>query len=592
MGSAFRRALTTIVACGMAYSANLAAADEAFVRASAGILMSRNMDVKDRVGAADSLARNTPRAAVPILIEALNEPSEPVRRAAARGLWTVAQNENPEDAAAARAAMPALRVALGDGSVSVAMYAAAALERLGEPPALLADSRRNALRSAGPYTYERFLAARGLIGIDAAPALTPFVLDWLFEEARRIDSANASGARDNVRVADAALARLVQSGDRGVLVVLERALDPPRPGTSDVLRSLASATPPPAHFARTLVDESEAPNADLAATAFELMSKLTEPADLNEWVPAAARALQDPHQQVAASRALKNVAGKTALGMPELAHLAESNAPDEVRAVAIDALASASDATSDRPAAVLAVAKPAALQAFHTVLARDPAGPAFDQAARALRFTERDAGHAAAMFAEALQKNTHADAQVQLLDYIAQAHGAAGALGDELRPFTSASDPKVRRAAIGALDSIKPSWRESGERTANVTAGNLPKPAAPQASAKGADLTKFYAAVRDGDRAAIARLVNAGNVNVPLAMPNGAAAAMTPMGGALQHCGLPQVAPQKIAAAVTQLVAIGADPEQRMGSSTMLDYAKAACPPAVQQALLGRPVAP
>jgi len=32
-----------------------------------------------------------------------------------------------------------------------------------------------------------------------------------------------------------------------------------------------------------------------------------------------------------------------------------------------------------------------------------------------------------------------------------------------------------------------------------------------------------------------------------------------------------------------------ADPEQRMSGSTMLAYAKAACPTEVQQALLGHP---
>jgi hypothetical protein len=157
-----------------------------------------------------------------------------------------------------------------------------------------------------------------------------------------------------------------------------------------------------------------------------------------------------------------------------------------------------------------------------------------------------------------------------------------------LRPYASASDPKVRQAAIAALESIKPSWRESGERAAAVSAGSLPKVAAPQSGAKGADLAKFYDAVRAGDRAAIGRLVNAGNVNLPLVMPNGTAAALTPMGGTLQHCGLPQVAPSKVVSAVAQLVALGADPELRMGGSTMLDYAKAACPAEVQQALLGK----
>ena len=78
-------------------------------------------------------------------------------------------------------------------------------------------------------------------------------------------------------------------------------------------------------------------------------------------------------------------------------------------------------------------------------------------------------------------------------------------------------------------------------------------------------------------------------MNVPLILPSGAAAPLTPIGGALQHCGLLQVAPRTVAAEVAQLVALGADPEQRMaGGSTVLDYAKAACPPEVQQALLSK----
>ncbi len=585
---ALRLALAALAAWGAIASSCLAATDEAFVRASRGILMSRNMDTKDRVAAADSLARYAPRAAVPILVEALNETSEPVRRAAARGLWTIAQNENTEDAAAARAAITALRIALGDVSVSVAMNAAGALERLGEPAAVLAEPRRAALRTPGSYDYERFLAARGLIGIDPPAALTPYVLAWLLGEHVRVNSSDSSGARDNIRIANAALTRLVQTGDRSVLVVIEREVGAHRPGTSDLLRALAIAKPPPDHFARTLVVESNAQDSETVAAAFELMAKLVDSSSMNEWVPAAARALDDPRRQAGAARALKDVAGQTALGMPELARLAESNAPEEVRVTALGALADASDATRDRPAAVLAAAKPAALRAFRSVLARERAGPVFEESARALRFTERDFNRSAAMYLEALKQNRDEAAQVQLLDYIGQAHSAAGGLADELRPYASASDPRVRQAAIAALEAIKPSWRESGERAAAVAAGSLPQVAAPQPGAKGADLTKFYGAVRAGDRAAIARLINSGNVNLPLVMPNGTAAALTPMGGTLQHCGLPQVSPSKLVSAVTQLVALGADPEQRMGGSTMLDYAKAACPAEVQQAMLGK----
>jgi hypothetical protein len=583
------RLLAAFAACTLSLSASPGLADDASVRASAGILQSRSMSTRDRIEAADSLARHEPRAAVPLLTEALNEPSEPVRRAAARGLWTISRNPNALEAAPARAAVPALRVALDDASLAVAMYAANALEQLGEAPASLAEARRKALRTPGPYVYERFLAARGLIGLDPPPALTTFVLEWLYAEHVRANSTDSSGARDNIVIANATLVRLVRTGDRDVLAVLGRAVSSNRPGAGDVLRAMAIAVPPPERFAPLLVAESDAPGADAVEAAFALMPKLVDRDDLNEWVPAAARALSDPSRQAFAARALRDVAGKTTLGMPELAALATSGAPPEVRAVALSALGDASDATRDLPPSVLAASKPAALQAFRAVLARERPGPPFDEASRALRFTERDFAKSAAMYLEALKRNPDPAAQAALLDYIGQAHGAAGPLADELRPWTSASDPKVRQAAVGTLDAIRPSWREAGARAAAVATGASPKPAPPQPGAKGADLMTFYAALRAGDRAAIARVVTVANVNVPLVLPDGRSTDFTPIGGALQHCGLPQVAPARVAAAVAQLVRLGADPEQRMNGQTMLDYARAACPPEVQQALLGRP---
>jgi hypothetical protein len=197
------------------------------------------------------------------------------------------------------------------------------------------------------------------------------------------------------------------------------------------------------------------------------------------------------------------------------------------------------------------------------------------------------------MYLDALKRNGDPAAQVKLLDYIGQGHSDAGPLADALRPYTSFGDPGVRQSAIAALDSIKPSWRESGERAAAMASGALPKPAAPAAGAKGADLLKFYDALRDGNRAAIARLVNTGNVNLPMVMPNGDPSPQTPISGALQHCGLPQVPAANVASVVAQLVALGADVESRSPSgSTALDHAKAACPDEVQQALLGKAVRP
>ena len=584
-----KRGLALLAACGMALSPMVTMADDASVRASQSVLMSRNSEVRDRVRAAESLARFEPRAAVPILINALNETSEPVRRAAARGLWTVAQNDNAEAAAAARAAIPALRTALGDSSVSVAMNAAGALERIGEPAVTLAEARRAALRTPGPYSYERFLAARGLIGIDPPIGLTKYLTDWLFEEHERAGSANSSGARDNIGVANAALKRLVLSGDRGVLDVLERQLDSTHPAAPDLLRAMAGAKPLPNRFAGILVTQSDAQNADMVAAAYELMPALKEPAELALWVPAAARALSDDRRQAGAARALQNVAGKTVFGMTELARLAESNAPAEVRTIALATLAEASDATRSHPQAVLAAAKPAALQAFRATLARERPGAAFEQAIRALRFTERDFAKSAALYFEALKQNPDLGAQALLIDYIGQAHSQAGPLTEQLRSYAESNDAAVRKAAITALDAIRPSWREAGARASAVTAGSVPTPAPPRAGAKAADLMKFYTALRTGDRAAIARLVNAGNVNLPLVLPNGNATTTTPVGGAVQHCGLPQIAATRVAEAVLQLIAMGADPTQsEPDGSTPLDRAKAACPAEVQQALIGR----
>ena len=381
-----------------------------------------------------------------------------------------------------------------------------------------------ARRCARPvaFAYERFLAARGLIGLDPAPALTPYVLEWLFDEHQRAATRSSSGARDNIRLANAALTRLVRSGDRDVLIVLERELPASRPGTADLLRAMAVATPPPDHFARTLVMQADAPNGETVAAAYALMPRLDAPADLDLWVPAAARALADPRRQEDAVRALRAVAGKTPLGMPELARLAESSAPERrARERARHARRrERRHAGSDRRRFWPPPSR-RRCRRFGPCLRDERAGPVFDEAARSLRYTERDFSSTAAMYLEALERNADLAAQEKLLDYIGQAHSEAGPLADALRPYASASDPKVRRAAIAALDSIKPSWRESGERAAAVATGALPKPATPQAGAKGADLLKFYGALRDGDRAAIARLVNAGNVNLPMVMPNG-----------------------------------------------------------------------
>ena len=73
--------------------------------------------------------------------------------------------------------------------------------------------------------------------------------------------------------------------------------------------------------------------------------------------------------------------------------------------------------------------------------------------------------------------------------------------------------------------------------------------AAPAAAKSDSTATSFdykgwdaYAGGADSSQYSSLDQVNTGNVNLPMVMPNGNVSPQTPISGALQHCGLPQVA--------------------------------------------------
>src|SRR5512139_162563 len=144
------------------------------------------------------------------LAKKLGDPDAGVRASAASALWTLA-GKMP---AAVEPFRPALRTALDDPDGAVAMNAAGALATLKEPEQSLATARRRVLQSPGQKTYVAFLAARGLIGIEAPAALAPPLLRYLEETtaARR-----RGGSRENVQLARRALERLVDTKDRSTL---------------------------------------------------------------------------------------------------------------------------------------------------------------------------------------------------------------------------------------------------------------------------------------------------------------------------------------------------------------------------------------
>jgi len=104
-----------------------------------------------------------------------------IRAASARAFWSMATRDAPGSREAAATGRGALRVALDDPSVEVAMLAAQALELLGEPRESLAPIWRAALGAPGPHIHARLLAARGLVGLEPPSRLLPFFIDWLRE---------------------------------------------------------------------------------------------------------------------------------------------------------------------------------------------------------------------------------------------------------------------------------------------------------------------------------------------------------------------------------------------------------------------------
>ena len=116
-----------------------------------------------------------------------------IRLAAAEEAWEQASRK-PEAFASTQSA---LRVALDDGDAAVAMNAAGALAAMDVPETELAAARRRVL-SGGVRGYVGFLAARGLVGIDPAPPLLPYLLDYYLDA---VEAEARGGSDDNVELA-------------------------------------------------------------------------------------------------------------------------------------------------------------------------------------------------------------------------------------------------------------------------------------------------------------------------------------------------------------------------------------------------------
>jgi hypothetical protein len=557
-------------------------ADDASLRALRGILESRGAEMDDRIDAARSLAREDAARSAPILARALDDPAAAIRVAAADALWALALSDAPGAQDAVRAQRAALEVALGDVDPAVAVRAASALEASGTPRESLAVVRRAVLAARGVGPYERFVAARGLVGLEPARALAAALEDygtWLYAEQA---AGRRGGIGDDLGLLDAALARFVREGGTDAATALAALTDTASPVVPHLLAALAVA-PPPDWIARLLA-ATRSPHAATAERAWALLGARKATAELAQWAPAAVAALDDPRQSAAALDALREVAGRTREGLAAASAIARSRADADLQRMALELLARASDATSSEVAAdVLSVARDEALAAFLPRLASGPRDAAFDVALDAMPYTVRDDAERAKLLGEALGRNPDPAARIALIGALAVGGTRSSAAATAVQAFAESPDPATREAAQRTLSSIAPAWRESRQRAA-TGAGHAVAPVAP--GTRGVAMMPLMEAIRSGDPSRVARLVPREKANAGLVMPDGRSIERAPLDTAIDHCGLPQIPPAQLLAVVRVLLAQGADPE-RPGpdGDTPLTRAKYACPEDIVAAL-------
>jgi HEAT repeat protein len=301
------------VLLGVALPALAAAGDDVFTTWVKKL--TRSKDASERAEAAESLGKQgRPEAAAP-LGEALSDPAPEVRAAAASALWTLGEKARPAE--------PALWKALDDSDLGVVVHAAGALGSLDAEPARLAPARRRCLAAGDVPT--RFLAARGLIGVDPPADLLPHVFDYLDVQAqRRADPSADYRARDaaesNQELAEKALGRLVGTQDRALVAPLVERVGRDRPAQAAILAAMGGLDPAPDGWDDLLAARMGSHETRTRSVAADLASKRTAPDQARRWVPAAVRLVADTDEGVRSQAvwALGRAGGLAAEAVPAL----------------------------------------------------------------------------------------------------------------------------------------------------------------------------------------------------------------------------------------------------------------------------------
>jgi hypothetical protein len=291
----------------------------------------------EQIKAADRLGIAFAARTAPVLAKHLGSGDTAIRLSAAKTLWSLAG----KSADAYAAARPALEAALDDVNAAVAMNAAGALSAMKVPAEALAPARRRVLKEGHPQPYVLFLAARGLIGLDPSAMLAPALLAYLEQVST---AAQRGGSRDNVQLARGALERLADTQERAPIALMLEHLQRTRSSQVVLLRVLHRYSPRPEGWTDTLLFHAGSQDRDVASLSWDLLGDQTDAQSLAKWAPRAAVLLGAADRRDMALSAFGRAAGKTAIGLSELAALAaNSTASESQRMRAIEILGNAAD---------------------------------------------------------------------------------------------------------------------------------------------------------------------------------------------------------------------------------------------------------
>lgn len=276
---------TLLISCFLVAAGDAAAATSDDLRKTIDRLaktLAKSKDPAQRADAAERLTWEVPEV-VPPLVGALADPVDDVREAAARSLWKVSKVAEP--------ARGALQKALNDVEPAVAIAAAGALEAMGVPEAELKPTFERVLASA-PQLRERFLAARGLIGLVPGPRVLPVVLEYLEQQDRVTDRRYR-----NVDIAKTALTQLVTTKDAALAAALLSALS----STEAVTREAILRADHGAEYAKRMEPGlvrviQEDSDKDVKLAALGLATALEPPS--KALLAACEKAMKDPDESV------------------------------------------------------------------------------------------------------------------------------------------------------------------------------------------------------------------------------------------------------------------------------------------------------